>query len=245
MPQDTSEAVAKFLSKSGLRPEDFQILKRCSLFSEIPEDRLCWLLGQSTVQNLSRGHLLFMHQDEADRFFFIFDGWVKLYRATKEGQESVIAVFSRGETFAEAAIFERAHYPVSAAMVSEGRLLSIPAASFLRNLGEDPDVMMNMMASMSRHLRHFVVQIEQLTAKSSLQRLAEFLARLSAQRDGRVEFRLPLDKALIAGRLGMKPETFSRSLARLRNHGVETKNDKVLIEDVSVLIKLIEGDEGL
>ena len=47
--------------------------------------------------------------------------------------------------------------------------------------------------------------------------------------------RLPYDKKLIASRLGMKPETFSRALAQLRNHGVTIKGGDARIADLAVL----------
>ena len=39
------------------------------------------------------------------RSFVILSGWVKLYRITPDGIEVVLHVFTRGETFAEAAMF--------------------------------------------------------------------------------------------------------------------------------------------
>ena len=65
-----------------------------------------------------------------------------------------------------------------------------------------------------------VGQIEGLKARSGVQRVAEFLLDLSAGREGEVSVALPYNKALIAGRLGIKPETLSRAFARLRDHGV-------------------------
>ena len=44
-----------------------------------------------------------------------------------------------------------------------------------------------------------------------------------------------MDKSLIAGRLGMKPETLSRSLAKLRAFGVETTGRELMIRDVGAL----------
>ena len=78
-------------------------------------------------------------------------------------------------------------------------------------------------------------QIEQLTVRSSPERLAKFLFELSGVRSGQTTVQLPLDKALIAGRLGMQPETFSRALSRLRNQGVTCNGNAVHIADVSAL----------
>ena len=94
-----------------------------------------------------------------------------------------------------------------------------------------------------RHLEQpddplYSAEAEQLTTKSSVQRLAEFLLRLSPEATGSIEINLPVDKSLIAGRLGMQPETLS--LSTLRTVGVETRKEHIFIEDVDTLRRITE-----
>ncbi|MFV0475395.1 MAG: helix-turn-helix domain-containing protein, partial [Pikeienuella sp.] len=49
---------------------------------------------------------------------------------------------------------------------------------------------------------------------------------------------LPYDKALIAGRLGMKPESLSRAFARLRDSGVRINQTSAAISSVNRLREL-------
>ena len=51
-------------------------------------------------------------------------------------------------------------------VVEDARLLAIPANEFLSHLRTDANIAINMLASMSRHMRHLVTQIEQQRAKS-------------------------------------------------------------------------------
>ena len=102
---------------------------------------------------------------------------------------------------------------------------------------------LKMLASMSRRLRGFVQQVEQLTVKSATQRLASFLEKLVDVEEGSDEFQLPLDKMLIAGRLGMQPETLSRALSKLRSIGVATEGHRVIIKDVAALHAINDDDE--
>ena len=46
---------------------------------------------------------------------------------------------------------------------------------------------------------------------------------------------LPYDKTLIAGRLGMKPESLSRAFSRLRLHGVTIDQSSAVIDSVERL----------
>ncbi len=231
-----------FERRTGIQSEDLRLLRRLPMFDRLPAEVLRTLLAESVVRHFPKNTLLFLHEEPANRFFIVFDGWVKLFRETANGHESVIAVFTKGESFAEAAIFESGTYPVSAAMVDDGRLLVVPAAPFLRCMQGDSAVSLNVMASMSRHLRRLVRQIEQLTARSTTERLADFLLKLTQADVGSTVVHLPLDKSLIAARLGMQPETFSRSLARLRKFGVECDGPDIIVPDITLLRDVGKSD---
>jgi CRP-like cAMP-binding protein len=109
---------------------------------------------------------------------------------------------------------------------------------------ESPDIALAMLASTSRHLHRLVKQIEQLKARTGTQRVAEFLAGLCPIEDGACTIGLPYDKALIAGRLGMKPESLSRAFARLREVGVVIDHNTAAISDVSALRGFVDDESG-
>jgi CRP/FNR family transcriptional regulator, dissimilatory nitrate respiration regulator len=111
----------------------------------------------------------------------------------------------------------------------------------LEQIRQSPELALNLLGSMSRHLRRLVRQVEQLTNRSSLERLADFLLRLCPHGEPRAEIELPLDKVLVAARLGMQPETLYRSLARLRDAGVETRGSQIVVNDVARLGRLAHG----
>jgi CRP-like cAMP-binding protein len=220
---------------------DLDLIRRTPLFGGLDRKVLLTLLEQASVRRVEAGTLLFLQEEPASCFYIILDGWVRLYRETVEGQESTIAVLTRGESFAEATMFLGKTYPVTAAVVDRARLLIIRAQPFLDRLRENPDLALNMMASMSVHLHRLVRQVEQLTVRSSTERLAEFLLRLAPGRGGSATIELPWDKALVATRLGMRPETLSRSLARLRDLGVEARGGRITIQRLEVLHRYLAG----
>ena len=53
---------------------------------------------------------------------------------------------------------------------------------------------------------------------------------------------LPYDKSLIAGRLGLKPESLSREFAKLRAVGVDVRASTVVVRDMALLCRLIACD---
>jgi CRP/FNR family transcriptional regulator, dissimilatory nitrate respiration regulator len=228
------------LHQLGLTREDMAVVRGLPLFQGMSDHVLAHLLGGGLVRSYERRTLLFLQGEEASRLFVVLDGAVRLFRSTADGQDSTIALLGPGESLAEAAIFDGGRYPVNACVAEPGRLLVVPAASFLARLRENPDLALNLLAAMSRHLRRLVAKIEQLSSYSALERVTEFLLRLCPADQGGVEIALPQDKVLIAARLNMQPETLSRALARLRAHGVTTVGSRVIIADVERLRRLAQ-----
>ncbi|TCS61783.1 Crp/Fnr family transcriptional regulator [Varunaivibrio sulfuroxidans] len=216
------------------------LLRQVPLFSSIPPVRLEDLLRDAALHEERCGTVLFLQGEPASHFYAVLSGWIKLYRQTSGGDEAVIEVLTSGESFAEAAIFESSVYPVSAETVSNVRFLAVPAAPFVREIENDNALAMHMLASMSRRLRAHVLAIEQLSVKTSSQRLGEFLLRLSRSDADSEVLHLPYDKMLVAGRLGMKPETLSRAFAKLREIGIASNGTKVVIKDRVALQRYCE-----
>jgi len=74
---------------------------------------------------------------------------------------------------------------------------------------------------------------------SADQRVAEFLLGICGEKTGAVTLSLPHEKSLIAKRLGMKPATFSRAIARIRDLGIEMAGNHASISDTSVVLAFV------
>jgi CRP-like cAMP-binding protein len=212
------------------------------VFSGLKPHALALLLAEASVFNLRPGHALFRQGEAAHAFFVIMDGWIKLYRVTPAGDEAVLNVLTKGESFAEAVTFTSGRYPATASAVTPARVMVIPADHVMNCIRETPDVAIAMIASTSQHLHRMVQQIERLVAQSATQRVAEFLASLADRTRGPCTITLPYDKSLIAGRLGLKPESLSRVFAKLRTVGVDVRASNVVVRDMAQLCKLVACD---
>jgi CRP-like cAMP-binding protein len=224
-------------------PADWTILRSTPLLSGMPQDAVLGLVGSVSPRAYEKGAVLFHQGQPAGAFFVVLDGWVKIYRTTPDGLEVVLHIFKRGETFAEAAMFLGGRYPASAETVSTARLLRIDGNAFRTRIREQPELALSMLAAASYQLKFLVEQIEQIKVRSAPQRIAEFIMRLIEAREGRAVVELPFEKGLIANRLGMKPESFSRALAKLRSMGVTVDREVVEIADVARLATFIEFAE--
>ncbi|MEZ5767744.1 MAG: Crp/Fnr family transcriptional regulator [Paracoccaceae bacterium] len=181
-----------------------------------------------------RGATIFSQDDPADAIYIVLDGWVKLFRIASSGTEAVVGVFTRGHSFGEAVALRKARYPVFAEAVTDGTLMRLDARELLKRT-RLPEVAIAMLTATYAHLHNFVAQIEQLKARTGPQRVAEFLLELTQSPVGSCSVELPYDKVLIAGRLGMKPESLSRAFTKLREQGVRIQQNSAEIDDVEGL----------
>jgi CRP-like cAMP-binding protein len=219
----------------ALTKEDWGKVRSNPLFADIGEEDLRDLVGERSLLRFARNKSVFEQGDKADSFFLILDGQIKLSRINRDGNEAVVHIYKDGDTFAEAAMFMGGTYPVSAQALVASRLLVIDAAVLKRKVATTPEVVFLMLASMSRHLKILVNQIENMKLLSGDARVARFLLDLCPTRSGPAVVVLPYEKALIANHLGMQPETFSRALSRLKDVGVAVSGQSVSIASIERL----------
>jgi CRP-like cAMP-binding protein len=169
--------------------------------------------------SLGEGKVLFSQGDPAERFFFLLQGQVKLYRLSAEGNEKIIEIVGPGHTFAEALMFlARPRYPVSCAALAPAELIAIDAADFTAMLRESVDTCMMLLGELSQRLRGLIAEIDRLSLQSATCRVAGYLlAKAPADAD---EYQLDVPKGVVASRLSVKPETFSRIVKHLSDSGI-------------------------
>jgi len=205
-----------------------QILKNIPLFAGLSEADLDDLMQIVRVSEHARGELLFSEGEKAVGFFVVLDGRVKVYKLSPEGKERILHVIQPGGTFAEAAIFGEGLYPAYAEPLQTSKLLFLPKEGFLGLLRDNSRIAINMIAGLSKFLRQFANQIEDLTFKDVPSRLARYLLDLSRGREQ--AFDLPISKSQLASNLGTVSETLSRTLRKL------SEDDLILVAGKSVRI---------
>lgn len=225
-------------------PNDLKIIRQTPILGGLSQDALMDLVRDAAVMRHDQGYLLFSQGDDADAFYVVLSGWIKVYRLTSSGAEAVVGIFTRGQSFAEAAAISGGVYPASGEAVTDVRVLKISARRLFERIHKAPEIGLALLASTSQHLHLLVRQIEALKAHTGAQRIAEFLLELAPEESGGCVVELPYDKALIAARLGMKPESLSRAFHKLKNHGVDIKQRHAEIRSLRELRDFTEMERA-
>lgn len=217
--------------------EIYNIINGLDLFKSCKSAFLNNLAQQSKLQNLEKGQILFVHEDTADRFYIMNNGWVKLFRETVEGTQAIIDILNQGHMFGETALFQDDVYPYSAEATESAEVISLPLSLLKKEIEDNPKLALEMLSSMAKFRRQQDQELEHRTLQNAPQRIGCFLLRLANQNaSGEVVINLPYDKTLVASRLGMQPETFSRALGKLKSEtGIEIKGSSIKVDNLTQL----------
>lgn len=220
-----------------------KILRQSPLFAGTTDEDIAAILRICKVREYDRGEVLFDEGDVAQGFYIVAAGRVKVYKLSPEGKERILHVVQPGGNFAEAAIFADGLYPASAEPLEKSTLIFFPKRDFLDLLTAQGRIAINMIGGLSRFLRLFAGQIEELTFRDVPSRLARYLLDLNNERNGAVE--LPTSKSAIASRLGTVSETLSRTFRKLSDEGlIRVEGKTIVILDAERLSDLAERFAG-
>ena len=210
----------------------------------LPHDVAAPIMSRASVRRYARGQMIACQGDENELVFVAMDGWIKVTRMSETGSEAIIACVTTGGSFGETAVLGSSPLAVSAEAVTDCSVVVIRAAILRELMFSRLDVMGSVMGLVDRNMRSMVVQIEHLKTRSAAQRLAAFLLELSPVERGPCRVRLPFEKLVIAGQLGMQPESLSRAIGRLKEVGVAVAGGVATIPDVHRLRRYAESDRA-
>lgn len=216
-------------------------------FRSLPEASLAAVARLARSRSLRAGETLFAEGEPARAFFYVRAGAVKVFRLGSEGREQVLHHLGPGRTLAEAAVLSMPAYPAHAvALETPTELLEIAGPSFRELLGADPQVAIAMISSLSIWLADLADRVEELSLSSAASRLAHYLLRRPARREGTGQaIELDLARKDLAAHLALTPETLSRVLRRWQDEGlVRVEGRRLVVLDESRLDDLAEGREG-
>lgn len=213
---------------------------RHPLFQSLDTEQFTRLSRSAKLHPLDGGEALFLQGDAATRFYLVLRGAVRLYRLTDDGRELVMNVLHTDDTVGEAVMFfDKPCYPVNATAEERSLVLSVSNAVYKELLRASSDTCFKVMGAMACRLQQRLGEIETLTHQNAGQRVARFLLDLAQeQAPGRDNplITLPVAKRLVAARLAMQPETFSRVIRDMRLKGVlEVHGASLLIHSLAQL----------
>ncbi len=189
-----------------------ETIQNSLFFGGMSDDLATRMEKSAKPEFFSRDEMIFFEGDRGEKFFFVAEGLVKIYKSTESAREVVLRHIRQGEMFGEVILFESEFYPVNAVAMRDTGLYSIRRDLFLGML-DDKEFVRFFTGNLFRKMRYLADRVSYLNAYDVEERFFLFVDEHFGLRPG---IKTDLTKAEVADAIGTIPETMSRLLARLK-----------------------------
>lgn len=199
------------------------LLSRIPLFEGLSPEELSRMAKSTREVRVSKGGTLFHPGDPCNGFHVLVYGQIKLAISSPQGAEKVVEIIQPGQSFGEAIMLMDKSYFLFAQALNDSLVLHVSKAAIDEELENDHGFVRKMLAGMARRLHQLMNDVESYSLHSGTQRVIGYLmhalpdSQLSAEN---VVIELPVTKGVIASRLNLTQEHFSRILHELSSLGL-------------------------
>lgn len=214
------------------------LIGRLPLFSSMSPEEIARIARGTREIRVNKGDILFHKGDPNQGFHLLLSGQVKLAFTSAQGNEKVVEIVEPGQTFGEAIMFMDTPYIVFGQALSDAQLLHIAKAALYEELENDPRLARKMLASMALRLHQLMHDMEGYSLHSGKERIVTYLLRELPETtaSGPATVSLPTTKGIIASRLNLTQEHFSRILHELvEDKLIVVKGRDIEIPDIARL----------
>jgi len=214
------------------------------LFADLSEQEKSVFLQEGKIRQYSTDQKLFIYGDQIRQFYIVCEGGFQLFRETPDGHEMTSDVVISGDTIGEAEILNsQPTHQFNAVAVKNSTVMEFPIERVREHVKQNGTLTLNLLTMLSRRIHLANLEAEHKSTMSAAQQVVCFLERLCVLRgyDPR-GFDLPYSKTLIASRMGMELETFSRALGKIREHGISVIDTRVSFTDIEEMESYVCSD---
>lgn len=214
-------------------------------FAGIAGKEIQELLLRAHVHRLTKGSALFEQGDEAQRFFLLADGRLKVTQVTPDGQQVVVRYIGPGEMFGCVAVTGQQSYPGTASAALDSVVVAWSAAEASALVEKHPKFGAQILKMMSGRVQEAHARMREMATERVERRVARTLLRLAREAGTRteagIEIAMPLSRQDVAEMTGTTLFTVSRILSGWEHDGlVETGRQRVVIKQAHALVKIAE-----
>lgn len=183
--------------------------------------------GAKTFQ-LSKSDILFNQGSEAQFYYQLASGSVKMITNNEDGQEFIQGIFKPGESFGEPPLFCEFPYPSTAIAMEETEVIKLPKEKFFQLLRDNFEIHLKFDRVLCQRLRYKAMVLSDISFHDPEQRIENLLAYFkesSANQKDRPEvtkkksFIVPFTRQQIADMSGLRVETVIRTVKKMQRKG--------------------------
>lgn len=197
----------------------------CPICSTQEEKITDLIVSQIQKKTFPKHSIIFGQDSDAHGFYLIHKCAVKISKISPAGKEMLIEILGHGKTFGEAGLLGQQTNADTAITAEDSEIFFIPKKDFQQILAQHPELYKSVVQSLIRWMDTLHVVIENISLTSARDRVWTYICRLQQEQNKPV-LHLPGKKHDVALMLGLRPETFSRTLSDLEAEGLIKMNHK-------------------
>lgn len=221
----------------GASQADRELIRGNPLLRDLSDDALEYLFTNSELRLYRRGEVIFPQGETSDCVFISLKGQVTVVATREDGERTIVEVLPAGSMFLLSSALLRLPYVGSVEAPTDMRVLAVPLDAFHKGIELHHTLATTTLRQTASHVRLLANQVKQLKLQNANERLANYVLARCKKQDGSAILELEEERKVIAQRLGMTPESLSRSIAALKEAGVFFDQRTVRIDDVQRLQK--------
>lgn len=199
-----------------------------SLLKSVPDAVRERLLDASRIDRFAPREEIFTKGAVPDHLHVVLSGMVDLSCAYR-GSECTALMMAAGDVFMPAAALYAEPYLISANALMASRILMIESDAVRREAQGCTELALALARVMAGQWRMALRIILDLKCRAPSQRLAAFLLRLYDAGEPGIPPEVPFSKRQLASRIGMQPETLSRTLQTLAANGLYLRGRQIIV----------------
>ncbi len=216
------------------------------MFAGLKADRLSRLGAACRVLDLPGHRAVFSAGQPIKEALFLAAGAIKRFALLADQAEKVLELVRPGQMLALSEVFSARAYASFAETVEPSVVIAIAVDVLREVVGRDAVLCMRLLEAVAQS--HYASEFEVVTHHSHLvtQRVLDYLLGLAGDQRGmagETTVKLGASKSLIASRLDIAPETFSRTLRKLSEDGIIVVEGR-LVHIQNVMLAIAERSSG-
>lgn len=222
-----------------------ELLDAADVFAGLDDGGRAEALQAARWMKAGAGQQVFRQDDEADTFYVLAVGRLKMSQLTAEGQEVIIRYIGPREIFGCIAVCGGLTYPGTATAVIDSWALGWTRTAIGELAQNYPQIALNAMRTMGGRMKDTHARLREMQTERVERRIAHAVARLVTQAGRRVAggilIDFPVSRQDIAEMTGTTLHTVSRTLSAWQDSGiVELGRQKLVLRDPHALVVIAE-----
>ncbi|GLP86790.1 Crp/Fnr family transcriptional regulator [Tritonibacter mobilis] len=212
---------------------DESLLAGLPPFSRLQRGEIREILDQATPKRVEAGTEVFHEGHDAERFYLLLDGYIRVVKVTPTGEQIIALHISPGQLFGIAPALSRDTYPATAISVVESIALSWPVRLWADFTARYQGFATESYKTLGERLGEMQSRITELATQAVEQRIATALLRLVNQSgrktDQGIEIAFPITRLNISEMTGTTLHTVSRLLSAWERDGIVASRRKHIV----------------